>query len=1021
MSHPHQPTLPAYLATAFGDLYGEDSLVVMGKGLGWLLLLASFIRFYVDVDDVDETDSLEDEDNESLNNHKKKKKSSPHNKKPPLVLVLNLSESEHSSILQILQSWNCSKREWMPSIITNESGQASVRQQMYARGGVFLITSRILIVDLLTSTLNGKDVSKVIVGNAHSVTAESTEAFILRIYKSQNSKASVKAITESPETLLQGFARIEKTLKNLQVQKLFLFPRFHADIQAELEETNPPIVNEFHQPISSKMKQMQSALVTAVQLCFKELQHKTPMVEWNLESFQLKNCVSSAFDKAVSRQLEQDWHRLLPSTKQLVHDLRVLRTLLTSLLQYDCVTFFSLLKSIQTMSATSRYPSMWLTTPAADLLFGKAKERLYHIRKKKKGSGNTISANTLVPVLEENPKWRLLKNVLNEIRDKEETTTTQKSSMTTTKPSSTTILVLTRDERSCNTLRQYLVEGRDRTMTLKWLRFLEHQNERSRQHGNASTTMSEESRLLFEEESRVRRILFGDKKRKRKHQRTTNQQQQNAKKQRQRQRKAMTKTNPKNDARSEDQARRAGLEQALNEATEMVADDDNENGNADNTDDDDEEDNDDGMDTDDEIFETMFQATLMEGSSRSNNDNSKGSSLPKIVVAPVSSMESAAASGGAATLNLLLQDVDPDHVILYDVDIRTVRSVEVYAAMRLLPEQQQQQPRLKVYFLMYEASAEQKAFYQSLEKEKGAFERLIHYKQRNNNSGGALVQHTASATTQEMQQAVGAGGSYHGGTLPLSVDTRTAGKGRAVKRDIAVDVREFRSALPSILHQGGMRLAPVTLLVGDFVLSNVHCVERKSISDLFGSFASGRLFTQAEQMSKYYTCPCLLIEFDPEKSFCLQNFNDLGVDIKLESICSRLTLLVLHFPKLRLLWSKSPHETLKLFQELKVNHEEVDVCKAMEVGRADSVEYLLEQDDSNNNDAILDEEDINEAGRDMLLSLPGVTVSIARNIMKECDSLTDLIGMSRDDLRSLAGPVAGQKLFTFFHQQMGSL
>ena len=82
---------------------------------------------------------------------------------------------------------------------------------------------------------------------------------------------------------------------------------------------------------------------------------------------------------------------------------------------------------------------------------------------------------------------------------------------------------------------------------------------------------------------------------------------------------------------------------------------------------------------------------------------------------------------------------------------------------------------------------------------------------------------------------------------PLSMDTRTGGGKQAAqkeRRDIAVDVREFRSSLPSILHQGGMRLAPVTLTVGDFVLSNVHCVERKSISDLYGSFASGRLYLQ---------------------------------------------------------------------------------------------------------------------------------------------------------------------------------
>jgi ERCC4-type nuclease len=47
-----------------------------------------------------------------------------------------------------------------------------------------------------------------------------------------------------------------------------------------------------------------------------------------------------------------------------------------------------------------------------------------------------------------------------------------------------------------------------------------------------------------------------------------------------------------------------------------------------------------------------------------------------------------------------------------------------------------------------------------------------------------------------------------------------------------------------------LRLDAVTLTVGDFVVSPLVCVERKSISDLFGSFKSGRLFHQAEAMSK---------------------------------------------------------------------------------------------------------------------------------------------------------------------------
>lgn len=273
-------------------------------------------------------------------------------------------------------------------------------------------------------------------------------------------------------------------------------------------------------------------------------------------------------------------------------------------------------------------------------------------------------------------------------------------------------------------------------------------------------------------------------------------------------------------------------------------------------------------------------------------------------------------------------------------------------------------------------------------------------------------------TTQEMQLAMGgAGGSYAGGTMPLSMDTRT-GKGKQStnknRREIVVDVREFRSALPSILHQGGMRLAPATLTVGDFVLSNVHCVERKSISDLFGSFASGRLYNQAEAMSKHYKCPILLIEFDPSKSFCLQSGSEIGGDIRTDAVCSKMSLLSLHFPKLRILWSRSPHETVKIFRALKVNHDEPDIDKAVEIGSNESLDALLGM--ATQGDEEEEENEINEAARDMLLRLPGVTVQNARQIMNSCDTIADLAEMSRDDLKRLVGPMTGQKLFSFFRQ-----
>lgn len=83
-------------------------------------------------------------------------------------------------------------------------------------------------------------------------------------------------------------------------------------------------------------------------------------------------------------------------------------------------------------------------------------------------------------------------------------------------------------------------------------------------------------------------------------------------------------------------------------------------------------------------------------------------------------------------------------------------------------------------------------------------------------------------------------------------------------------MREFRAALPSALHAAGLEVIPVTLQIGDYILTPDLCIERKSIPDLIQSVNSGRLYSQVEAMFQYYSTPILLIEFDENKTFSLE-------------------------------------------------------------------------------------------------------------------------------------------------------
>jgi DNA excision repair protein ERCC-4 len=1061
--------VPSYLQDAFGDLFQEDGLLCLGKGLQWLVLLAIFCRYYASPERMKHDsngDSAKDDTRKSATRSVRGR---------PLVLVLGLrEESERTTLTQILQSWGTPIIE-LPTMITNESGQAKDREILYAQGGIIGITSRILIVDLLSGVLTSRQISGLLIAHGHAVTEQSTEAFIIRIYKShklqllqssasttdghskdqshnwkENEGGFVKAITDNADALVSGFAQVDKILKALHVRKLFLYPRFHTAIRDELEVPGCIEVVELHQELSSRQKDIQSSIAVLVMQCLRQLKQQTEhLVQWSAAAasssgndntgsgsqdtniFSVENCVTQQFDRAISRQLEPHWHKLSPAVKQLVQDLRTLRTLLIGLLQYDCVTFYKLLQSLRTVSAASRYPSMWLLEPATDTLFRKAKERVFNIvyppPDAVENSQGSPPMAQLVTTLEENPKWQLLQSVLNEIR--EDHRNKLKKGTSNTDGSVSNVLVMVKDEKVLETVRAYLSDDTSsksdaetttkRTLLLRWLRYLEHVNDRSRSITDTRggvDALSEESRLLLEEEGHTRRLLFGQHQRpkqtgsdrgkvigtkqatkKRPASTVSEQKSLNQIPSYVRQRRRIAVEKGRGQRSADDIARGTMLEEAI-EVTEhdmntktldcsLISDTDVQNGDVEIDDD-----------------ESMFRVTYPNYELR-------------VLLRCYSSVE-------GDQSHLLLQDIRPRYVVFYDTEVAFIRAVEVYAALESTirnvssssPTSETFVDPVRVFFLMFEASAEEKNFKKTLEREQSSFERLIHHKQT---MPPPALQ---SLETQEMQEALrnpaGVAGTYMDGKYALSVDTRR-GKGKVntskERRDIAVDVREFRSALPSILHQGGMRLAPVTLTVGDFVLSNVHCVERKSISDLFGSFASGRLFTQVEAMSKYYACPCLLIEFDPSKSFCLQNSNELGVEIRMDSVCSKMVLLTMHFPKLRVLWSRSPQCTLNIFRELKSQHDEVDVDRAVEIGRTESEEYLLQPDHQD-----VEDDEINEIARDMLLRLPGVNVQSARRIMQECDSLAELCEMSRDELRRIAGPVTGQKLFTFFRQNIGA-
>jgi len=326
----------------------------------------------------------------------------------------------------------------------------------------------------------------------------------------------------------------------------------------------------------------------------------------------------------------------------------------------------------------------------------------------------------------------------------------------------------------------------------------------------------------------------------------------------------------------------------------------------------------------------------------------------------------------------ILDILKPSVIIVYHPDMGFVRELEVYKAENPLR-------KLKVYFIFYDESTEVQKFEASIRRENEAFESLIRQK---------------SSMIIPVDQDGLCMGSNSSTEFPASSTqnslTRKAGGRKELEKEtqVIVDMREFMSSLPNVLHQKGMKIIPVTLEVGDYILSPSICVERKSIQDLFQSFTSGRLFHQVEMMSRYYRIPVLLIEFSQDKSFSFQSSSDISDDVTPYNIISKLSLLVLHFPRLRLLWSRSLHATAEIFTTLKSNQDEPDETRAIRVG-VPSEEGIIEND--------IRAENYNTSAVEFLRRLPGVSDANYRSIMEKCKSLAELASLPVETLAELMG------------------
>lgn len=918
--------LQKYQQELFQELRQQDELIVLARGLGLLRLVTNLLHSY-----------------DAAGNN--------------LILVVGADERENGWLGEALAEHaaiSMSAKARGLSVVNTDVMSVGTREKMYSQGGIFSITSRILVVDLLTSLLNPTTITGVIVLHAEKVVATSLEAFILRIYRQSNKHGFLKAFSDSPEPFTTGFAPLTTMMRNLFLREVSLWPRFQVSVAHSLEGKKKAEVIELEVPMTEAMRDIQNGIMECVEVSIGELKKSNSgleMEDWNVDS-----ALHKQFDVAVRRQLDPVWHRVSWKTKQIVNDLTVLRGMLHTLLTYDAVSFNRHLDTILAAhspppGSTRQNQSPWLFLDAAHTIFDTAKRRIYIPK-----SG--VDVESLQPVLEEQPKWAVLAEVLDEIdRDLYFNPIVRDDS-------NGTILIMCTDTAQCRQLKEYL-----QTMHVKTDRTIaQEQDEEDTVDDNSNEPSAAfmlrrklRDYLIWKKEfAKISAALFAE-----------NQNALNSSTNTKGSNSSYRGKAPANKRRRVRGGGAAGGTSTRTAEGSLKA-------------------------TEDKPLEVADLMTELRPT------ETEAAQKEEVIADPLDDMEDHYQLYEMQDLVVIhpydgdmdehiLEEIKPRYIIMYEPDAAFVRRVEVYRSSH-------NDRNVRVYFLYYAGSVEEQRYLSSVRREKDSFTKLI--KEKSNMS---LVLTLDAHGIEDPQEA-----------FLRTINTRIAGGGRlaatAQPPRVVVDVREFRSSLPSLLHARNMIIVPCMLTVGDYVLSPNICIERKSIKDLISSFKDGRLYNQAETMMQHYKSPMLLIEFDQNKSFTLEPFADLSGTLSSTSshsssdLQSKLVLLTLAFPRLRIIWSSSPYQTAEIFESLKTQEPEPDPIAAVRIG-LDGTQEVGEQA-------------FNREPQDMLRAIPGVDGKNVKNIVLGMGSIREVANSDLEELRGVVGKESSRMIHRFFNKSV---
>ncbi|MBT7402298.1 DEAD/DEAH box helicase family protein [Candidatus Woesearchaeota archaeon] len=208
---------------------------------------------------------------------------------------------------------------------------------------------------------------------------------------------------------------------------------------------------------------------------------------------------------------------------------------------------------------------------------------------------------------------------------------------------------------------------------------------------------------------------------------------------------------------------------------------------------------------------------------------------------------------------------------------------------------------------------------------------------------------------------------------------------------IFVDNRE-RGFIVEELHDLGAKLIYKNLEVGDFILSDDVCVERKIVSDFVNSLLDRRLFTQAIEIKRNFDKPLFILEGSIDELFKVRNIDP-------NAIRSAIISISLDYG-IPIIFSDSPKETAKYLFQI-ARREQISLKKSVSL-RGSRRDWPIEKQQ-----------------QFLIEGLPMIGENMAFALLKKFKNPKNIANASIDELKEVEklGPKKAEKIKAIFEEE----